>query len=244
MRNMILILVLVAVYFALRSLWIPGLNFSGAFFVDWFVVFLHEFGHALAAVLTGGHVTQLVLFPDEPGVAGYACTAGGVRPVVQMGGYVGSALFGAFFLVAALSGTRWVRYGFWVIAGMLVFSVLAWFPAGRCGDHVAGLRDTVVSVAACGLGAVLMVLANRLPLKMRRLLFTFLGVASLAQIVLDINVGPSSDLVGFQQSLAAVGLGLVPLVVWKALWLALVLGIVALALRQAWRLDHRRPGPG
>jgi hypothetical protein len=33
-----------------------------------FVVFLHELGHALAALLTGGQVVSIQIFPDESGL--------------------------------------------------------------------------------------------------------------------------------------------------------------------------------
>ena len=57
------------------------------------VTFLHEFGHALGALLTGGTVEGMQINPDG---SGYTITRGGNQGVVLMGGYLGSAVLGIF----------------------------------------------------------------------------------------------------------------------------------------------------
>ncbi|MDH3603916.1 MAG: M50 family metallopeptidase [Candidatus Tectomicrobia bacterium] len=109
-----------------------------------FVVFIHETGHALATVLTGGRVLSMVVTPWE---SGYVQHAGGSPLVVASAGYVGSAVFGGMMMW--LSGrVRWtqmifaglallfgivtilfVRNGFGVVFGLgtaVAFGVLAW----------------------------------------------------------------------------------------------------------------------
>src|SRR5512136_1152625 len=64
---------------------------------------IHELGHGLAALLTGGHFIDFVVYSNG---AGLAHTAGGWRLVVIPAGYLGVALFGA--LLIALGGNhRW-----------------------------------------------------------------------------------------------------------------------------------------
>ena len=109
-----------------------------------FVVFIHETGHALASVLTGGQVLTMVVTPWE---SGYVQHMGGNALLVASAGYVGSALFGGAMLL--LSGRQqwatktftslaclfalvtlcFVRNLFGVVFGLsaaLIFGFLAW----------------------------------------------------------------------------------------------------------------------
>lgn len=220
-KNFLAIVLAASAYFLLAQVRIPILEKDASFFVDWLVVFLHELGHALAAVVTGGRATQLVIFPDIPGVAGYACTAGGIHPIVQMGGYVGSALFGGFFIFAALhKKPLFSQYGLRVIAVILVLSQVFWFPFGSCGGFQAGIRDAIVSISFCAVGALIFWKLNILPLRLKKSILLFLGTASLCQIILDINGGPSSDLQAFTDTMKVL-----PLLFWKILWFLLVIAI-------------------
>ena len=56
-----------------------------------FVTFLHEFGHAAGAIITGGEVRHIRIDPNAGGVTQ---SAGGSRAITIMGGYIGSAIFG------------------------------------------------------------------------------------------------------------------------------------------------------
>ncbi len=70
-----------------------------------FVTFVHELGHGLSAILTGGRVLKFEIFQDGSGLA---TTAGGARLIVISAGYVGAALFGAllFYLIHRLRRPR------------------------------------------------------------------------------------------------------------------------------------------
>ncbi len=59
--------------------------------VTMLVTFLHEFGHALGAIVTGGSVEGLQFNSDG---SGYSATRGGNPGIVLMGGYLGSAILG------------------------------------------------------------------------------------------------------------------------------------------------------
>jgi hypothetical protein len=109
-----------------------------------FVVFIHETGHALATVVTGGRVLSMVVTPWE---SGYVQHAGGSPLLIASAGYVGSAVFGGtmmwlsgrvrwtptiFAALALLFGfvtILFVRNGFGVVFGLgaaAAFGVLAW----------------------------------------------------------------------------------------------------------------------
>jgi hypothetical protein len=58
-----------------------------------FVTFVHEAGHGLAAIFTGGEFIRFEVLEDGSGLA---TTRGGSRAVILPAGYLGSSLFGAF----------------------------------------------------------------------------------------------------------------------------------------------------
>lgn len=116
-----------------------------------FVVLLHEVSHGLAAVLTGGRIVSIELSPAEGGLC---TTAGGWPFVISSAGYLGSALFGALFLVLGVRGKPrshrtvtallgaallaltlvYVRsafgFGYGLVAGALLLAVARWLPEG------------------------------------------------------------------------------------------------------------------
>lgn len=65
--------------------------------------FVHESGHALATLLTGGRVLAITIQPDGSGLT---TTQGGIRPVILSAGYLGSTLVGCALLLASRSRKR------------------------------------------------------------------------------------------------------------------------------------------
>jgi hypothetical protein len=74
---------------------IPGL-WPIAYPLRLFTTLIHELGHGLAALFTGGRFVRFVVFADGSGVA---YTAGGWRWVVVAAGYLGVALCAAALIV-------------------------------------------------------------------------------------------------------------------------------------------------
>ena len=90
------------------------------------VTFLHEFGHALGALLTGGTVEGLQINADG---SGYTVTRGGSQAVVLMGGYLGSAILGnVLFRIGARHRTL-THHTLLVLAGLMCLSGLLWFES-------------------------------------------------------------------------------------------------------------------
>ena len=71
---------------------IPQLNFV-LYPFRLFVTFVHEAGHGLSAIFTGG---EFIRFEVAANGSGLATTRGGSRAVILPAGYLGSSLFGAF----------------------------------------------------------------------------------------------------------------------------------------------------
>jgi hypothetical protein len=68
-----------------------------------FATFVHESSHAVATVLTLGHVDSLTVALDGSGLT---MSRGGVSILVSSAGYVGTALFGGLLLVLSRDGSR------------------------------------------------------------------------------------------------------------------------------------------
>lgn len=66
-----------------------------------FVVWMHEMGHALAALATGGEVVELRVRWNE---SGHVMSRGGIRALVSSAGYVGAACMGALLIYSG----RWI----------------------------------------------------------------------------------------------------------------------------------------
>ncbi|MBN1287074.1 MAG: M50 family metallopeptidase [Anaerolineae bacterium] len=72
-----------------------------------FVTLVHELGHGVAAMLTGGEFMSLEVMANG---AGLATTRGGARFVIIQMGYLGASFFGAAMLLLAnkLRNPRWL----------------------------------------------------------------------------------------------------------------------------------------
>lgn len=88
-----------------------------------FVTYVHEAGHGLAALITGGQFHGFEVYSNG---AGQAITAGGSRALILPAGYLGAALFGAilFYIVNTLPYPRTISrvLGVALIGFSLLFS--------------------------------------------------------------------------------------------------------------------------
>jgi hypothetical protein len=128
------------------------------------VIAFHEFGHAITAVATGGHVKSISLDPREGGVTHMT---GGVQAFTLPAGYLGSSLIGAllifcgFNIVASKVAsivlgvcfllTLWWSRRDWLTIGTVLLAigllVASWFIA-----KAEALRYVVVSIRGGSLG--------------------------------------------------------------------------------------------
>jgi hypothetical protein len=162
------------------------------------VTFLHEFGHALGAILTGGNVEGMQINPDG---SGYTVTRGGSPGVVLMGGYLGSAILGNLLFRIGVKHRTSTQSTLIALAVIMALAGIVWFES---------FQST----------AILFVFAASLYLIARKTtwdqdLLMFLGLAAVLYIIQDFNVGPKSDLAMYEQMV-----GIFPSTVWMYIWLA------------------------
>ncbi|MCC6805635.1 MAG: M50 family metallopeptidase [Anaerolineae bacterium] len=123
-------------------LWnIPQLDFI-LYPVRLFVTFVHESGHGLAAILTGGHFEN---FRVDPNTSGVALTAGGWRWLILPAGYLGSALFGAllFYITNTVPYPRTIS----LVLAILVAVVTVLFTNFLSTAFLVGLGSALVLLA-------------------------------------------------------------------------------------------------
>ncbi len=174
-----------------------------------FVTFLHEFGHALGAVITGGWVEEVQINQDG---SGWTRSANGNRPVTIMGGYLGSAIFGNLLFYIGAKVKSLIKPMIFVLVIAMLVTAFYWFNS---------LFTTGVLVA---FSAFLLFIA--LKTDFGREVLMFLGLASVLYIIQDFNVGPRSDLKAYEEVMV-----FIPANVWMYIWLGVAILLFVFNLR-------------
>ena len=205
-----------------------------------FVTFIHEGGHALAAVLTGNSVQSLSVHLDTSGLTETLIPQGGLfsQLFISSAGYLSAMAFGALLLWlvrmrvksgAVLVGSAVVILGLTAIFGFIV--PLTNFKVNPF-TIIAGGALTVGLVAA----------AKFLSKPAASFLVSFLAVQCVLNAVFDLkNVLFMSALTDAHTDAAnmAAATGL-PAIFWSLFWMALAFVIVSLALR-AYAVSRETP---
>ncbi len=167
--------------------------------VTMLVTFLHEFGHAMGAILTGGSVEGLQVNSDG---SGYTTTRGGSPAVVLMGGYLGSAVLGNILFRIGARHHHLAQATLLVMAGFMSLAGILWFES----------FESTVILWVFALSLAIIALKTRADQDV----LMFLGLAAVLYIIQDFNVGPSSDLAMYEKVV-----GLFSAQVWMYIWLGL-----------------------
>ena len=206
-----LVIYLVLYYFggAARQLLYP---------VIWLVAFLHETGHALGAIITGGEVVSLQINPDGSGLT---TTRGGSVAIILLGGYIGSALLGNLLFYIGIKRHRWSQTALLCLAGLMIFSFLKWPSTANSGILLLIYAAALLFIA--------------FKTNWDQNVIMFFGMASVLYVIQDFQVGPSSDLKAYEQHI-----GIFPAQIWMYIWLALVLFITYSNISRFRILNFRR----
>jgi hypothetical protein len=175
------------------------------------VTFLHEGGHALVALLTGGAVEYIRIFPDGSGVTG---TRGGWSIGIVSAGYLGATLYGA--LLIALARDRVAGRALLLATGIAVGLLVLGF--------VRPWASPFGFFWGAGLAAALVVAGLRLPAPAAEWTAVFLGVQCALNALFDLrtllalSTGQGSAVTDAVLMSRIIPL---PAVVWAAFWIAL-----------------------
>lgn len=203
--------VIIAATFALWGTWLTWP-------VQLLVVFVHECGHALAAVLTGGEVRGMTIRPD---LSGQTATRGGFPFLILQAGYLASAIFGAM-LVTAAAHPKSARNTLLMLAVLIAGGALA-FARPLLGTTL---------LFAIALAAAFAVASRRAPDAAVRWGLVYLALVSALSALLDIREdllrwnGTRTDAV-----LLAERTG-IPAIFWGLLWATIAVAMMLAAVRR------------
>ena len=205
-----------------------------------FVTFIHEGGHALAALLTGNAVRSLTVAPNASGLTETYMTNAGltVQAIISSAGYVGAMLFGALLLVL-VRRTVAARL---VLAGTALFIGLLTLVFGFIVPLTHFAISPFTIVAGTLLTAGLLVGARYLSPKAANFLVGFLAVQCVLNALFDLKdvlfLSVASDAQTDALNMArATG---VPAFLWSLIWIGLAFIILSAALR-AYAVSRKRP---
>jgi hypothetical protein len=199
-----------------------------------FVTFIHEGGHALAALLTGNSVQSLSVAMNASGET--YTTKGGLisQLLISSAGYVGSMAFGALLLVLirktiaariVLLGSAILIFGLTLIFGLFnpLFTWSGW----------SGIPFTLLSGTIIAVGLVL--IARFASARVATFFVSFLAVQCVLNALFDLKTvfflsapfGPAvpTDAVNMANATG------VPAILWAGVWILLALGILWFAMR-------------
>jgi Peptidase M50B-like len=202
-----------------------------------FVTFIHEGGHALAALATGNSVQSLSVAMNGSGET--YTTQGGVisQMIVSSAGYIGAMTYGALLLVLIRRSVaaRLVLVGSSLVVFSLtaIFGVIKPIMAGTWGS-LSGLPFTVI--AGVLISAGLFAVARFASARVATFLVSFLAVQCVLNALLDLKTvfflsSPFATTVPTDALNMANATG-IPALLWSVLWIAASVLILAVALKQ------------
>lgn len=171
--------------------------------------YLHEFSHAMMALITGGNVEYIKLSLDCSGVTG---TYGGNLNLIYMGGYIGSCIFSNVLMVCSLDNNKTRNISI-LIAMSCIMTMILW-----CNNGVTATILIAIIIAFSILAKLY---------KIQSFVLQFIAIACLIDIIRDFNVGPETDLHEFTNSI-----GILSQTAWMYIWLLIVLVITFFNVRR------------
>ena len=202
-----------------------------------FVTFIHEGGHAIAALVTGNSVQSLSVAMNGSGET--YTTQGGVfsQMLVSSAGYIGAMTYGALLLVLIRRSVaaRLVLFGSAVVVFALtaIFGVVKPLVAGTWGS-LGGLPFTLLAGVLISVG--LFAVARFASARVATFLVSFLAVQCVLNALLDLKTvfflsSPFATTVPTDALNMANATG-VPAMIWSIVWISLSVLILAVTVRQ------------
>jgi Peptidase M50B-like len=199
-----------------------------------FVTFIHEGGHAFAALLTGNSVSSLSIATNSSGET--YTTQGGLisQLLISSAGYIGSMAFGALLLILirksvaarfVLLGSAILIFGLTMIYGLFkpLYSGVAW----------SGIPFTLLAGSLISVGLILV--ARFASAKVASFFVSFLAVQCVLNALFDLKTvfflsSPFALPVHTDAVNMANATG-IPAIFWAVIWIVLALGILWFAMR-------------
>jgi hypothetical protein len=229
-------LISLAALAAVAISWIPIVNILD-YPLQLMLTLVHELGHGLAALITGGSFHNFRVAPDGSGVA---FTSGGWRLLIIPAGYLGVAVFAALLISLGRSHRR-SRVALGLIGGaMIVLSLCFGRPAEPSITAVA------FSVLTIMIGFIFGAIFVRTALKSSAGTVIFLlhlvaikaGLTAFTDLFglfgITINGGFAGQINDAANMAAVTHL---PAFFWAIAWIVMAVVIIGAAIRLTWLID-------
>ena len=187
-----------------------------------FVTTIHEACHALMARFTGGNVQMISIAPDESGLT---LTAGGIKPLISMAGYLGTAIFGGLLI---WWGKRPADARFMLqTIGTIILALTVFYGGGGIFSFVSMLL----------IGAAILWVSRKASDAACHMFLLMLAVQTTLNSVLDIQTLFLASVMGAQHSDARnmESMTGVPAIIWSLLWGGIALVILVFSLWVSYR---------
>lgn len=182
-----------------------------------FITFIHEGGHAMAALLTLGSVDRLVIYADA---SGETYTRGGILMAIASAGYLTTTAFGAALLMLGSRGEK--PKAVLTVCAAIILALTAFFA-----------RDPFSWVVGLILTAGLIWVSLSANDRVAHLFLSFLAVQCCLNAIFDLRTLFRSTALGNVQSDAATmqRLTMIPATFWAIFWLAISIATLLFALK-------------
>jgi hypothetical protein len=199
---------------------------------------VHELGHGLTALATGGEFLRFVVFADGSGLA---YTAGGWRLLVVPAGYLGAAAFGAALILAARS-PRGARAALGLVGAAVALATLRYGVPTLFTAQVAAGALTLVSGLLIGAALVWLAFAAGGGWVVFSVYLLAIEAGLTAFVDLGTLIGLSAAGSGATDARSMAELTGVPAVVWAVVWALAAAVLLGGAIRLAWRSGEAGAG--
>jgi hypothetical protein len=191
-----------------------------------FTTWVHECGHAVAALAVGGSVEAITIAADGSGLTRSRIPVGRLSEgVVASAGYLGASLVGCV-LIASARVERWARPILWAAGICLLLTGLLW------------VRNLFGLVVVLAWAAGLLLMGERAGKNATRFVLGLLAVQVALNAVYDVRTLFLVD--GPTDATAMAKLFLLPSWVWAGLWMLASVMMLAATLRLTWGRAGRR----
>jgi len=201
-----------------------------------FVTFIHEGGHALAAVLTGGSVQSLTVSPDSSGLVKAYSSSALATLIFSSAGYLSATAYGVLLLALI----RWnvsprkILFASGVFVALLTAAFGLFAPVLHIFSGDISLTATAFTVlSGAVLTAGLIATARYLNLKWANFAVCFLAVQCLLNAVFDLKnlfiISATTDAHNDAMNMAQVT-GL-PAGAWILIWIGISILMISVGLR-------------
>ncbi len=205
------------------------------------ITIVHELGHGLTALFTGGEFIRFVVFTDGSGLA---YTTSGWRFLIIPAGYLGVALFGALLIMLGRS-PRWSRIAMGVIGvAMMLLSLRYGVPSIFTAQFAGGLLTTISGLI---FGTIFLAVAIKATpswiIFLLHVVVIKAGLTAFSDIFMVI--GLSTHILGETASDAhsMAELTYIPAIIWALIWALMAVVIIGGAIWITWIAPLRGKSP-